>query len=105
MEWPNEDEFLAWLSAKEQQKAIKLIVSHTEESDSPNWWVRREFRCSREPSGGKTNQVKKYDWDWKIPLKKSGCKCHLIIKMYPNMEAILGKYEGKHDHPIGNDNL
>ena len=105
MEWPNEDKFLAWLSAEEQQKAIKLIVSRTEESDSPNWQARREFRCSREPSGGKTNQVKKHDWDRKIPSKKSGCKSRLIIKKYPNTEVILSKYEGEHDHPIGNDNL
>ena len=105
MQWPNEDEFLAWLAAEELRDSIKLIVSRTEESDSPNWRARRVFRCSREPSGGKTNQVKKHNRDRKIPSKKTGCKYQLTIKLYPNTEMILGKYEGEHNHPIGNENL
>ena len=105
MQWPNEDKFLAWLAAEELRDSIKLIVSRTEELDSPNWRARRVFRCSREPSGGKTNQVKKHNRDRKIPSKKTGCKYQLTIKLYPNTEMILGKYEGEHNHPIGNENL
>jgi hypothetical protein len=105
LEWPNEDEFLAWLAAEEQGKAIQLIVSRTEESDSPNWRARCEFRCSRELSGGKTDREKKLNFDRKIPSKKTGCKCRLIIKQYPNTEVILGKYMGEHDHLLGGDNL
>ena len=105
MQWPNEDEFPAWLTAEELQDFIKLIVSCTEELDSPNWQVHHMFRCSQEPSGGKTNQVKKHNRDRKIPSKKTGCKYQLTIKLYPNTEMILGKYEGKHNHPIGNENL
>lgn len=30
LEWENEDKFLAWLTAKEHVKTIKLIVSITE---------------------------------------------------------------------------
>ena len=105
LEWPNEDEFQAWLVAEEQEKTIKLIVSRTAESDSPNWRACRMFRCSRELSGGKTNRENKYDWDRKIPSKKTGCKCQLIVKQYPGTETMLGKYQGEHDHPLGDDNL
>ena len=105
LEWPNEDEFQAWLIAEEQEKMIKLIVSRTAESDSPNWWVCCMFRCSCELSGGKTNRENKYDWDRKIPSKKTGCKCQLIIKQYLGTETMLGKYQGEHNHPLGDDNL
>src|SRR6266702_671049 len=53
LEWVNEDVFLAWLAAKECENAIKLIVSCTEGSESPNWWVRRVYWCLWEFSGGK----------------------------------------------------
>ena len=105
LEWPNEDEFRAWLAAEQKEKGIKLIVSRTEESKSPNWRARRVFRCSREFSGGKPNQEKKPRPNLKIPSKKTGCRCQLIIKQYPDTETILGKYEGGHDHPLGDDNL
>jgi hypothetical protein len=41
----------------------------------------------------------------KIPSKKTGCRCRLVIKQYLHTDAILGKYEEKHDHPLGDDNL
>jgi hypothetical protein len=105
LEWLNEDGFQEWLTTEEQQKMIKLIVCCTAESDSPNWWAHHVFRCSCELSGGRTNCKNKRDWDQKIPSKKTSCKCQLIIKQYPNMETMLSKYEGEHDHPLGNDNL
>jgi hypothetical protein len=105
LEWLSEDKFQEWLIAEEHQKAIKLIVSHTAELDSPNWRAHHVFRCSCEPSGGKTDQENKHNRDWKIPSKKTSCKCQLIVKQYPNTETILGKYEGEHDHMLGNNNL
>ena len=105
LEWPNEDGFRIWLAAEEQDKVIHLILSHTEASDSPNWRARRMFRCSREFSGGKPHREKKHQHDRKIPSMKTGCRCKLIVKQYPGTEIILGKYEGAHDHPLGDDNL
>ena len=40
-----------------------------------------------------------------IPSKKTGCRCHLTIKLYPDTDKILGKYEEQHDHVIGDENL
>ncbi len=37
LEWANEEEFLAWLAAKESEKTIGLIVSPIEQSNSPLW--------------------------------------------------------------------
>jgi hypothetical protein len=63
------------------------------------------FRCLHEFTGGKTDYQNKYHQDWKIPSKKTGCRCHLTIKHYLQTDAILGKYEEEHDHPVGDDNL
>ncbi len=32
------------------------------------------------------------------------CQCCLAIKLYPHMETVLGKYEGQHNHMLGDDN-
>ena len=105
LEWPNEDMFQAWLVAEEQDKTIKLIMSYIAELDSPNWQVCHMFRCSCELSSGKTKWENKSDCDQKIPSKKTGCKCQLIVKQYLGTETMLGKYQGEHDHPLGNNNL
>ena len=105
LEWENEDKFLAWLTAKEHVKTIKLIVSITEWLDSPNWQVQCTYRCLWEFSGGKLDWENVHQWDQKIPLMKTGCQCCLIIKQYPQTKTILRKYDSQHDHPLGDENL
>src|ERR1700744_6240369 len=104
LEWANEEEFRAWLAAKESVKSIELIVSQIEYSNGPDWRERRMLRCSREYSGGKSNYQKKTQWERKIPSKKSGCQCQLTVKLYPQMEIILGRHNNVHDHALGDDN-
>ena len=63
------------------------------------------YRCSQEFSGrihAKQDQVQS---NWKILTKKTGHQYHLTIKMYLHTKTILGKYEGQHDHALGDDNL
>ena len=105
LEWADEEDFRAWLAAEELEKAIELIVSQIKRSDSPDWRERRVLRCSREFTGGKSKYQKKNEWERKIPSKKTGCQCCLTIKRYPHTETILGRYEDRHDHALGDDNL
>jgi hypothetical protein len=105
LKWPNEEEFLAWRAAQESENAIKLIVSKVMNSDSPNWQARRVLKCSREWTGGQLAHCNSVEGNRKIPSKKTGCRCHLTIKLYHHTKAILGKYENEHDHPLGDDNL
>lgn len=106
LDWANEAKFQEWLAAEESEKSIELIVSQIKRSDSSGTWrERRMFRCSREFTGGKHSYQKKNQWERKIPSKKTGCQCCLIIKRYPGTDTILGKYENQHDHPLGDDNL
>ena len=105
LEWANEEEFLAWLAAEESEKTIGLIVSQIERSNSPLWRERRVLRCSREFTGGKRDYQNGNQWERKIPSKKTGCQCRVTVKQYPQTEVMLGKYDGQHDHPLGDDNL
>ena len=105
LEWKNEHNFLVWLTTKEHENAIKFIVSVTEGLDSLNWWVQRTYRCSWEFSGGKKDCGTKTQCDCKIPLMKTGCQSHLIIKQYPGTEVIHGKYDDHHNHELGDENL
>jgi hypothetical protein len=41
------------------------------------------------------------DREQKIPSKKTGCPCNIMIKCYPDTEIVLGCYKNTHDHPIG----
>ena len=38
-------------------------------------------------------------------MKKTGCQCCLTIKRYPHTETILGRYEDRHNHALGDNNL
>ena len=104
-EWADADAFLAWLATEETDKAIELILSEVEQSDSPIWWERRVYRCTREFTGGKKHQQKTTKSERVIPSKKTGCRCRLTIKLYPHTDKILGKYDEEHDHAIGDKNL
>jgi hypothetical protein len=106
LEWASSKKFQEWLAAKESDKSIELIVSHTTKlTDSQVWREWRVLWCSREFMGGKINYQKKTQWERKIPSKKNGCQCRLIIKLYPDTNTILGKYDNQHNHLVSNSNL
>ncbi|KAJ6542164.1 hypothetical protein DFH09DRAFT_1041288, partial [Mycena vulgaris] len=41
----------------------------------------------------------------KIGSKRTPCPCRVVVKSYPEMTTLLGKYESEHSHPIGSQNL
>jgi len=104
-EWDNDQQFLAWLTAEESNKAIELIVSQVLKSDSLIWQEQHVMKCSQEFTGGRKPYVCLTQSGRKIPLKKMGCHCSLIIKRYPHTETILGRYIDEHDHMLGDKNL
>ena len=104
-QWDNEQEFLAWHAAEESNKVIELIVSQVLRSDSLIWREWCVFKCSREFTGGKSMYERTTQSERKIPSKKTGCWCSLVIKKYPHTETILGRYIDEHDHMLGDENL
>jgi len=108
LEWENEEEFLAWHAAKESDNTIELIVSKVVHSNLLIWWEQHVLRCSHKWMGGQPAQNKSGDTakrDRKIPSKKTGCWCHLTIKLYWHTKTILRKYKCKHNHLLRDENL
>ena len=106
MEWANLAKFQTWCYKEEHVYSIKLIVS-TSWAGRVNWSGCQLFVCRHEESGGRKTPYQKIhpDWKHKIGTKKSGCGCHVIIKLYPHMSTILGCYISQHDYEIGSANI
>src|SRR6266851_2509107 len=101
MEWAGPSEFEAWRQEEELAYSIELIPSNTVHGGRL-WTRKRTYGCSRQPSGGPSNDQKKFsDRQWKIASKKMGCRCRIIIKYYLHTSTILGHYVSEHDHEIG----
>jgi hypothetical protein len=100
LEWPNIDAFQAWHRNKELAHSIELISSTTSHSGQA-WTLRCIYVCTHEWLGGESHYEKTTNWERKIPSKKMGCPCNIIIKSYPNTKIVLGCYEDRHDHMIG----
>lgn len=52
----------------------------------------------------KKNYKRKTAWTRTVPIKRTGCTCHLTIKTYPGRDTILGNYNNVHSHEIGDEN-
>ena len=106
LEWPNLEAFDMWRWNEELAHSIELIKSTINACGSQVWTLRRIFMCSREDGRGHSKYVKKHlEQKQKIPSKKTGCLCNIVIKSYLNTERILGCYESEHNHPIGIANV
>ena len=105
LEWSDFAAFNAWRREEELQDSIELIAS-TVKRGGPLWTEKRLYVCSRQPSGGRREVEKKNpDWRRKIGSKKTGCRCRVVIKLYPHTDAILGNYTNTHDHEVGSENI
>jgi hypothetical protein len=111
LEWSDFAAFNAWRREEELHYSIELIASTvkrgaTVKRGGPLWTEKRLYVCSRQLSGGRTEFEKKHpDWRRKIGSKKTGCRCRVVIKLYPHTDAILGNYTNTHDHEVGSENI
>jgi hypothetical protein len=105
MEWPSLADFEAWRGSEERAHTIELIGAKFT-SGGPLWTQKRVYVCARQRSGGQKHYEKVHpDWQRKIDTKKTGCRCRVIIKLYPHSPIILGHYTKEHDHEIGAANI
>ena len=102
-EWANMAKFDTWRRAKELTYSIKLIAA-TVAHEKTLWKQQHHYICSCEPSGGST-QKERPEQCTHFQSKKAGCDCKIVIKSYPHMPTILGRYEEEHDHDVGLANL
>jgi len=104
LEWANLAKFEMWRQVEECVSSIELIASSTQTRVNYSWSQR--FVCRCQYSGGRRKYQKKYpSRKHKIQHRKSGCCCHVLIKFYPHMPTILGRYIAEHDHKIGKANI
>ena len=100
MKWASIANFEAWLKEEQLVKLIEFVLSSTKPGMGL-WTKKWTYVCSRQMSGGKKEYEKKHpDWKCKIDSKKSGCRCQIKIKYYPQTLTILGCYAEEHDHEI-----
>jgi len=105
LEWANLDEFELWRQTEERLSCIEFVMSTTQ-TQGILWTQSQCYVCGRQASGGIKFYEKKHPArERKIKSKKSGCRCHVLIKQYPHMSTVLGRYEAKHNHEIGAANI
>jgi hypothetical protein len=105
LEWSDLAAFNAWRWEEELHYSIELIASRVRSGGSL-WTQNWLYICSCQLSRGQKEYEKKnLDWKRKIGSKKTGCHCHIIIKLYPHTDTILGNYRNAHDHEVGSDNI
>ena len=104
-EWANITKFDTWYHKKELAYSIELIISHIAHRKKL-WTLRCHYVCSWQLSGGKKTQYQRKCPDWKTKnSKKTGCKCKITIKQYPDTLIILRWYEEEHDHKVSLANV
>ena len=105
LEWANLAAFETWRREEEQMYSIEFVASTTR-AGSPLYIRRQLFVCGREASGGqKPYEKKDPDSERKVGTKKTGCGCHIWIKLYPHTSTVLGRYIAEHDHEVGFANI
>ncbi|KAJ7092325.1 hypothetical protein B0H15DRAFT_777313 [Mycena belliarum] len=103
--WETLQDFDKWLSDEQRRLAIELRLVNTD-TRSDRYTQKRRFVCSRAGTGGKKTYVKIHpEWTRKREGKRTDCGCSLIVKNYPGVSIVLGKYNDAHNHALGNANL
>ena len=109
--WSDFAAFNVWCREEELHYSIELITSTIKRGvmvkcGGPLWTEKWLYVCSHQPSGGRTEFEKKHlDWRCKIGSKKTGCRCWVVIKLYPHTDAILGNHTNMHNHEVGLENI
>ena len=105
IEWANLAAFETWRREEEQIYSIEFAVSTTQPRTSL-YTQCQLFVCGHKASGGEVSYEKKNpDSERKIGTKKTGCSCHIWIKLYPHTSTVLGRYVAEHNHEIGFANI
>ena len=107
--WDSLGDMLSWLQKEQESKIIELRLKWRRKNKSlagnRAWHEKHYYVCAREGTGGEKGYEKKHpEWGRKVPVKRSGCACRLIVKIYPHTPCVLGKYNSEHSHPIGYEN-
>jgi hypothetical protein len=104
LSWPSMDAMGLWLRKEERVQFIELRLKEVVQHPHNHWDEKLVYVCARQGTGGVKGYEKKIQHRQKVPTKRMSCPCRLVVKSYPNMDLVLGRYNGSHSHPVGKDN-
>ena len=106
LQWSSLSAFEVWRDKEEESKTIELVRKELRRNHStPEHWLERHiYVCARGSPGGRAHYKKKYAWTRKVPVKRTGCPCRLTVVLYPSTNTVLGRYQDKHSHDVGDQN-
>ena len=106
LEWESRDDFDRWLTNEQDTHGIEICISKVQHGKQL-YLSSETFHCTHNKTEGVKHYEKKTAWERKIKSKQieGGCPCYVQIKTYPHTGTVLGKYEDKHSHETGKDNL
>ncbi|KAJ7818322.1 hypothetical protein B0H14DRAFT_2373223, partial [Mycena olivaceomarginata] len=94
-----------WLENEEHRQCIELRLVQTTKG-LPQFEKKLRYVCSRHGTGGVKEYEKKFpERVRRLPPKRTGCACALIVKQYPGTRQLLGSYKNVHNHPLKKDNI
>jgi len=109
LEWETRADFDRWLTHEQKAIGIEIQIAKTRLSKARQqvYLTCETFHCTCNRCRGLKHYKKKTVWERKIDSKQinGGCPCYVQIKTYPHIDTILGKYEFKHSHTTGKNNL
>lgn len=105
LSWPNWGEFIVWLAEEQAEKVIELRVTHVKRKPEAGWHEKHHFICARAGTGGESQYEKSTNRGRKVPTKRVGCTCRLVVRTYSDVPTILGNYNADHSHAIGHANV
>jgi len=107
LQWDSWAEMELFVHTEEKKKNIELVRKEIQHNKRPakQWVETHYFVCAHQGAGGASKYTKKKPgWTWSMPLKRTCCNCCLTIKTYPGTDVVLGAYQSKHMHAIGQEN-
>ena len=84
-----------WLKKEQEKKMMELRqhTTHVNHNSSKVYY----YTCLHDGTGGVKDYTKKYpERERKIPSKQCRCPCSLVVKSYPNIDMLMGKYNTDH---------
>src|SRR6202050_1823592 len=91
LSWDSMEAMQIWLLKEQEDKLVELRLKEVKRDNTgvKGWKAKHCYVCARQGTGGESKYEKKNpEWGRKVPTKRSGCACRLVVKTYPNTSKV-----------------